>query len=260
MTVETHVRIDGHGPPLVLVHGVGLDHTMWDSVMDELTVTHRVIRYDLLGHGRSEDPPGPRSIDDFLDQLTGVLAGQGLARPDLAGLSLGGLIAMGFAARHPERVGRLALLNTVFERSAEQLAAIHQRYAAADEGGMTAVADLAVDRWFTPSWRSANPRSEEAVRTRLLANDPPAYLKAYRVFIDGDPIMPAGAREIAAPTLAMTGALDPGSTPAMSHALARVIANGKARILPDLHHIPPIEAPAVFTAALLDFLDQEAPA
>ena len=258
MNDATFVRAEGEGRPLVLIHGVGLDHGMWGQVMGYLTDSRRVIRYDLIGHGRTPDQPGLRSIRDFVAQLVGVLDSCGLESPDIAGLSLGGLITMGMAARHPDRVGRIALLNTAFRRNAEQQASIRRRLALAREEGLATMADMAVDRWFTAAWQAEHPEQVEAVRQRLTGNDPDSYLKAYQVFVDGDPGMPEGAALIDAPMLAMTGELDPGSTPAMSVAMAGEIPNGQARILIGLHHLPPIEAPRTFAESLLDFLDQEA--
>ena len=258
MNDATFIRAEGEGRPLVLVHGVGLDHGMWDPVMGYLTDSRRVIRYDLIGHGRTPDQPGLRSIRDFVAQLVGVLDSCGLESPDIAGLSLGGLITMGMAARHPDRVGRIALLNTAFRRNAEQQASIRRRLALAREEGLATMAGMAVDRWFTAAWQAEHPEQVEAVRQRLAGNDPDSYLKAYQVFVDGDPGMPEGAALIDAPMLAMTGELDPGSTPAMSVAMAGEIPNGQARILIGLHHLPPIEAPCTFAESLLDFLDQEA--
>ncbi len=253
----TFTLVEGQGPPLVMIHGVGLDHTMWDKVMPQLTATRQVVRYDLLGHGNSSDPPGPRSIDDFVSQLLGVMDAHGVVKPDVAGLSLGGQIALAAAARHPDRVGRLALLNTVFNRSGEEQAAVRRRLDAAEKGGMTRVASLAINRWFSHHWQAANPNDVSAVRTRLESNRLGAYSKAYRVFIEGDPLLPGAAANVQSPTLAMTGALDPGSTPAMSRALAKAVPTGQALVLDKLRHLPPIESPAVFARALLGFLDGE---
>ena len=114
-------RVAGAGPPLVLIHGVGLDHTMWDPVVEILAQQHLVLRYDLLGHGSSDDPPGPRRLDDFVDQLLEVLDSYGIDTSDVVGLSFGGLIALITAARHPNRVRRAVLVSTVFGRSESQL-------------------------------------------------------------------------------------------------------------------------------------------
>jgi pimeloyl-ACP methyl ester carboxylesterase len=250
--------VDGEGPPLVLVHGVGLDHTMWDRVLDSLSAFRRVVRYDLLGHGQTPDPPGPRTLEDFVVQLLAVLDAYRLDRADIAGLSLGGMVALAAAVRHPGRFDRLALLNTVFERSPEQVSSAVRRMAIAESEGMAAVADLAVDRWFSPQWQVEHPAQVDQVRRRLADTDPVGYLKAYRVFIAGDPLMPEGAAAVTAATLAMTGELDSGSTPAMSRALAAAVTGGQVRILAGLHHLPPVEAPSTFASALSDFLDREA--
>ncbi|MBC8363525.1 MAG: alpha/beta fold hydrolase [Actinobacteria bacterium] len=257
MSVDTHFRIDGGGTrtPLVLLHGAGLDLTMWDRVVAALAADRKVVRFDLLGHGQTVDPPGGRSIEEYVAQLLGVVEATGAGRPDLAGLSMGGMVALGTAARHPESFRRVALLNTVFDRTPEQKAGNRERLAATEAGGMAAVADLAIDRWFTPDWQAAHPVDADAVRNKLLANDPAAYLKAYGLFIEGDPIMPGGAGAITVPTLVMTGELDSGSTPAMTRSLAARVADGQAVVLPGLHHLPPIEAPEAFALNLLDFLD-----
>ena len=259
MSADGFVRLDGREsgsrPPLVLVHGVGLDHTMWDLVVDDLAVDRLVVRYDLLGHGQSPDPPGPRSVDHFVDQCLAVVEAHAGPVPDVAGHSLGGVVALGLAARHPARLGRLALLNTVFDRTSAEVQGARERLALAGADGLGPVADLAIDRWFDVAWQEAHQDLVASVRARLADNDPDGYLKAYRVFVDGDPLMPAGASLVTAPSLAITGELDPGSTPAMGEALADAIPDCSARVLPGLHHLPPVEAPAEFVAALLDFLD-----
>ena len=257
MNSETFVTVDGEGPPLVLVHGVGLDHTMWDRALDSLSAFRRVIRYDLLGHGQTPDSPGPRTLEDFVVQLLAVLDAHRLDRADVAGLSLGGMVALAAAARQPGRFDRLALLNTVFERSPEQVETALRRMAIAESEGMAAVADLAVDRWFSTQWQAEHPAQVDQVRRRLADTDPVGYLKAYRVFIAGDPLMPEGATAVTAVTLAMTGELDPGSTPAMSRALATAVTGGQVRILAGLHHLPPVEEPSTFASALLEFFDRE---
>jgi len=259
VSTDVFVRLDGRDsgtrPPLVLVHGVGLDHTMWDLVVDDLAVDRLVVRYDLLGHGRSPDPPGARSVDHFVDQCLAVVEAHAGPVPDVAGHSLGGVVALGLAARHPARLGRLALLNTVFDRTPAEVQGARERLALAGAAGLGPVADLAIDRWFDVAWQEAHQDLVASVRARLADNDPDGYLKAYRVFVDGDPLMPAGASLVTAPSLAITGELDPGSTPAMGEALAAAIPGCSARVLPGLHHLPPVEAPAEFVAALLDFLD-----
>ena len=265
---STHFRVDGPTggsgsirPPLVLVHGVGLDLHMWDLVVDTLAVERQVVRYDLLGHGRSADPPGQRSLDDLVAQGLEVMSHAtavdgGGRKPDLVGLSLGGLVAMAVGSRYPNTVGRLVAMNTVFERTPEQITGARARLFLAETEGMGPVADLAVDRWFSPEWQVAHPARMATVEERIRTNDVGAYLKAYRVFVDGDPMMPGAAAAITASTLVMTGELDPGSTPAMSRDIASLVPRGRSRILSGLRHVPPIEAPGECVDALLEFLDE----
>ena len=256
----TFSRVDGQGPPLVLIHGVGLDHTMWDRVLDDLVPKHRVLRYDLWGHGRSDDPPGPRHADDFVDQLVGVLDLHQFECSDVVGISLGGLIAVLTAARHPGRVRQVVLVSTVFKRNEHQIAGVRQRLEIAENEGLEPVADLATERWFTPQWRAAHPAETESVRQRLLTTDHAGYLKAYRLFTQADDLAASSAPDIEAPTLVLAGERDTGSTPEMAAALADAIPGGEARTMPGMHHLAPIEEPNLFSNAVLEFLNQERPA
>ena len=252
-------RVAGAGPPLVLIHGVGLDHTMWDPVVEVLAQQHQVLRYDLLGHGSSDDPPGPRHPNDFVDQLLEVLDFHQIESSDVVGLSLGGLIALMTAARHPNRVRRAVLVSTVFGRSESQLTGVRQRLELAENEGLEPVADLAIKRWFTPQWLASHPAEAESVRQRLLTTDHVGYLKAYRLFAEADDLAAASAPDIEAPTLVLAGERDSGSTPEMAVALADAIPGGEARIMPGVHHLAPIEAPKKFSNTLLEFLNQENP-
>lgn len=256
---STFARVDGDGPPLVLIHGVGLDHAMWDPVVGVLAQKHRILRYDILGHGSSDDPPGPRKLDDFVDQLVEVLDFHDVETTDVVGLSLGGLIALMTAARHPNRVRSAVLVSTVFGRSGSQLAGVRQRLELAEKEGLGPVADLAIERWFTPQWRASHPAETDAVRQRLLTTDHAGYLKAYRQFLDADDLAAALAPDIEAPTLVLAGERDTGSTPEMAVALADAIPGGEARIMPGVHHLAPIEEPTQFVNILLEFLNQENP-
>lgn len=250
----------GDGPPLVLVHGVGLDHTMWDLVAPILLADRRgpraVTAYDFFGHGETCPSTETLTMQHLVDQLLTVSAAVAPETlPDIAGLSLGGAIVRAAAARHPDRFGRVVVANAVFNRSEEQRKGNLDRLKLAAEHGMGPVADLAIARWFTKPWQQAHPDRLAAIQQRIITTDLAGYLAAYRVFADGDPAMPGLLPALINDTLVVTGERDTGSTPTMTEAMAEVLPNGAARVLPSLGHLPPIECPETFAELLLDFLE-----
>ena len=104
-----YYEVRGSGSPVVLLHGGGLDHTMWDPQIGPFTGSFRVIRYDARGHGRSTAPMGPYSM---LEDLRLVLDHLNVEWAYLVGLSMGAGVALDFAVAYPERVRKLALVST----------------------------------------------------------------------------------------------------------------------------------------------------
>ena len=240
---ETHVRDTGAGASVVLIHGVGVDLEAWEPLVPRLQPGRRLIRYDMRGHGLSAKPPGPYRLDDFVDQLDRLASALGLDRFDLAGFSMGGLVAEAFTARFPARVRRLALLHTVHERSAAERAAIAGRLAQVEAGDLDTSLAAALERWLTPAYRAAHPAAAAAIEQRMRTNDRAAYLASYRVFATADAEVLAGIDRIRCPTLVLTGEHDTGSTPAMSRALAARLPEATLTILPGLRHLSLLEAP-----------------
>ena len=239
----THYRESGHGLPIVLIHGVGACLEMWEPVAAQLDRSHRVLRYDMLGHGGSAKPPGPYRLTDFVDQLRRLVTHLELPPFVLAGFSMGGLVAQGFALAYPARLARLVLLNTVFERSAEERAAVAARVQEVLRGGFEASVEAAIERWFTPDFRAAQPDIVESVRRQMLANDLAAYAAAYQVFATADAELAPEVGRIPTPTLVVTGAEDRRSTAAMAEALVRRMPHARCRIVPGQRHMTPLEVP-----------------
>src|SRR6267154_1732305 len=118
----------GDGPPLVLLHCLGVDHHFWDFAT-ELSGAFTLLRYDLPGHGATPVPAAPYGIADLSAQLADILAAHKIGRAHVAGISLGGLIAQHFAASHPDLVDRLVLIDTT-PRYTDQLRAMWDERAA----------------------------------------------------------------------------------------------------------------------------------
>ena len=116
------------GPAVVLCHGVGLDLHMWDQQVSALGADYEVVRYDLIGHGKTPSNPADLNLDAFTRQLFALLKHLGLGRIALVGLSMGGVIAQRFAADHSELLTRLVLMNTVYKRQPEELEGVEARF------------------------------------------------------------------------------------------------------------------------------------
>ncbi|HVJ40551.1 MAG TPA: alpha/beta fold hydrolase [Dongiaceae bacterium] len=253
--------IEGEGHPIVLIHGVGMDLTMWDALAALLRRSHRVIRYDMLGHGESRKPAGPYRLADFVAQLSSLAADLGLPAFDLVGFSMGGLIAQAFALSEPDRVRRLVLVNTVFNRTPEERRAVNARVDEVRSGGYAASVAAAIDRWFTPSFRAGQADVVESVRRHMMNNDLDAYAAAYAVFGNADAELVDRVAAIRQPSLVITGADDQRSTAFMARALATCLPAARLDIIDGQRHLTPLEVPERLAASIDRFLslpDQQA--
>ncbi len=221
---------------MVFLHGVGLDHTVWDAVVPQFG--ERAVALDLPGHG--DQPPLTREVS-LVDLSNDVLRRMPEGPVHLVGFSLGALIAQYIASHHPDRVLTLACVSAVCERTEEEANAVRQRLELARTDFHESMR-RAVERWF-PEDGSGTESERAATREVLLANDVESYLYAYRVFATGDRDVATALPRIAAPVLAITGELDPGSTPEMSYRLQRAIPHCSVRVLPGVRHMLPVEAP-----------------
>jgi pimeloyl-ACP methyl ester carboxylesterase len=249
--VEIAVRVEGAGPAVTLVHGVGADAASWDRIAERLVDRFTVVRADLRGHGRSSRIERCR-VDDFVGDLSATLDGAGVASTDLVGFSLGGLIAQWFAVGHPDRVRRLVLLSTVAERTPAERARVLERADKVRNEGIASVVSAAEDRWFTPAFKAANPEKVALRLTQLKANDHRSYAAAYRVFAEADEGIDFA--KIRCPTLVATGENDIGSNPRMARRMHKAIAGSRLVILPELRHSILMEAPDIVADLILDFL------
>ncbi|MBU6317097.1 MAG: alpha/beta fold hydrolase [Acidobacteria bacterium] len=240
--------------PLVLVHGVGLDRHMWAPFSAALG--RPVVTYDMLGLGDADKPVGPYTLSMYAQQLREVVADAGGGPADVVGFSMGALVAQRFAADHPHLVRRMVLVSGVFDRTAQERAAIVARVAEVRAGAYLDSVEPALERWFTPAFTSTHPDVVRAVRDRMRANEERPYADAYEVFATGDEELVPLVPNITAPTLVVTGADDQRSTPSMTERLAASLPNGRAVVVPGVRHLLPIEQPALLADLVRDFLHE----
>lgn len=214
----------GAGDPLMLIHGVGLQAAAWYPQVDALQETCRVIAVDMPGHGGSDPLPKGSDLPEFVSWCHDVVQELGLGAVNLAGHSMGALIAGGFASQYPELTSRVALLNGVFRRGHAARQAVVARAKLIEAGQMDMQTPLA--RWFGASPENQSIRNQ--VAEWLNDMDREGYATAYAAFARGDMTYADQYCQIACPFLALTGDGDPNSTPDMSHAMASHAQCGEA--------------------------------
>lgn len=236
-------------PGLVLLNSIGTDMDLWDSVIPRLYETFRILRIDTRGHGASSAAAGDYTLPMLVRDVLSVADAAGFGRFALAGVSLGGMIAMQLALDHPGKVGRMALVCTSanMDRTAWT-----DRVEKVRAEGMESIVDLAMARFFSDDFRARAPAVADTIRRQLLTMDPNGYAGCAAAIRDMD--LAARLREITVPTLVVTGTRDT-STPFARHGerlLADIPCASHHEL--DAAHLAPLEAPEALARALLSFL------
>jgi 3-oxoadipate enol-lactonase/4-carboxymuconolactone decarboxylase len=246
-------RTDGDPslPPLLLGNSLGTDHCLWDPVMPRLADFFRVIRMDMRGHGASDAPPAEYSVELLARDVLAVADAAGVARFDYCGISLGGMIGQWLGANAGGRLRRLVLCNTTGRADpAPQVA----RIATVKDGGMAAVLDTVLGRFFTDRFRARGTAHLHSVAQTLLALDPAGYAGCCAAVRDHDLL--AALPRIAVPTTVVTGRHDLSTPPAMGEAIAAAVPGARLVQL-DCAHIPHSEDPSGFVEMLMAALEPE---
>ncbi|MEO5325242.1 alpha/beta fold hydrolase [Mesorhizobium sp. CC13] len=241
------------GETVVLVHGVGMRLEAWAPQIDQLAENFRVIAVDLPGHGRSEPLGKPSRLAHFVEWLEKALDEIAAGPVNVAGHSMGALIATGITATAPDRVKRVALLNGVHRRSAAARKAVEARADEIVSGNFDREAPLS--RWFS----GEESRSEAYALTRdlLHAVDPAGYAAAYQAFATGDSVYSDCWQNVACPALFLTGDGDLNSTVDMAREMAAAAPRGRAVVIEGHRHMVNLTAPEAVNAALIDWLHWE---
>ena len=255
----TAVEISGSGPPAILLHGVGLNQSIWSGQVKALESDFQVITYDLLGHGRSPCADANAALSNWVGQLNGVVRDLALGKFALVGFSFGGLIAQAYAALHSHMIDRLVLMGTVYDRSEAERASVLSRLDIVKREGSQATIPTALSRWFSPEFSKANPEIMNRYEALLRGNDAASFLSAYECFATADRELVGALAAFDRPSLIVTGELDTGSTPAMARKLAGMIPGAECSIIPGGRHMMPVEMPEEVNSVLRRFLKKGSP-
>jgi 3-oxoadipate enol-lactonase len=254
--IELHYRIDGdrHGsaPWLVLSNSLGSDMSMWTPQVVDLSKHFRVLRYDTRGHGHSEAPKGPYTIEQLSGDVLGLLDTLKVEHAHFCGVSMGGLTGVALAARHANRINRVVLANTAARIGSPEVWV--PRAARARNEGMTALAEAVLPRWFTAAFIAREPLVFGFIRDVFVHTNKDGYASNCEA-IDAADLRPE-APGIKAPALVISGTHDLAATPVQGRELAAAIPGARYVEL-DASHISNIEQADTFTKTVLDFLQEQ---
>ena len=243
-------RLEGRSdfPPLVLSHSLGCDHAMWAPQMPDLLQHFQVLRYDTRGHGASGVPAGDYTLDQLGQDVLALASELGVGKFAFCGLSMGGAVGQWLAIHAPQRLTALVLANTSPKFGTTDT--WDARRKAVQEGGMPAIVDAVMQRFFSPD--KQDTVWAQSTRAVLLGTDPKGYAACCAALRDAD--MRASLSRISVPTLVIGSDRDP-STPweGNGSVLARDIPNAKT-VRMQTAHLSNLEQPRTFAAAVLDFL------
>ena len=237
-------------PLLVLLGSLGTSREVWDGQIPAFRNWFRVLRVELPGHDGARAPKGPYTVEGLGRRVVSVLDTLGASRALLAGLSLGGLIAMWLAAEHPERVERLAVCcsaprfgpSAMWVERAEQVRAT----------GTAPLVQAALGRWFTPAFLTERPDVASRYGAVLSGVDPEGYASCCDALATAD--VTADLGRVQAPTLVLAGAEDPVVPPESATATMKAVRGSSLCVLAGAAHLANVEQPDTFNRVVLDHL------
>lgn len=236
-----------------LVHSLAMDGRFWSPVAERLRDAADVLLVDCRGHGASARTGAPFTVEQFADDLAAVLDGVGWERAVVAGASMGGSVALAFAASRPERVAGLGLVDTTAGYGADAPARWEERAQRALAEGLASLASFQIKRWFSASFAAAHPAVPDSALATFLANDVPTYAEVCRML--GRLDLAAALPALRMPTRIVVGSEDYATPPAMAAAMRDAIPGAVMEVLDGAAHLTPLERPAEVARALLALVE-----
>lgn len=250
-----HYYLDEGGkakPPLVFANSLGSDLRTWDAVANRLLERFRIVRYDIRGHGLTDAPAPPYTMDDLARDLVGLLDALQIKDALVCGLSVGGLIAQRVALIHPDRVRGLVLCDTGARIGTVE--SWNQRIETVKSGGVQSFVAPSIERWFSASFRRQRAADVRGYANMLRQTSVDGYLGTCCALRDAD--LTLAVRAITKPTLVLCGDQDIATPPELGRALAEAIPGAKFSLIPEAAHLSCIEQPEVMAKMLLEFFKE----
>jgi 3-oxoadipate enol-lactonase len=254
-SILTHVAVSGDpdGLPVVFANTLGTDLRVWDRLLPLLPPGLRIVRYDMRGHGLSAAPDGDYWMGDLVADAAGVIDALGISGAVFVGLSIGGAVAQGLAAERPDLLRAVVLSNTAAKIGTEQ--SWRDRIAAVRAGGIEAIADGVMEKWFTRRFHAERPDELRLWRNMLTRTPLDGYVGC------GAALAGTAVRDSTAglwlPVLAVVGADDGSTPPDLVRETAESIPGARFEIIRGAGHIPCVETPDALAALIARFLTDQ---
>lgn len=255
----THLKIhyveQGEGPPVVFIHGLVMDHTMYVAQFEDLPDSYRCIALDLRGHGRSECPPGPWSMQDSVNDVVEFIRGVDAAPCHLVGMSWGGYIASRIALQEPELVRSLVMIDSSLDADSDDMAALERGFMeTVEKDGLTdEVIESSLPLLYGERFRTSEADAIAVHFDRLRSMKREGVVEGLRAIVERDSLL-SRAGDIKVPVLVIHGEEDLAIPIAQAEKMAEVIGNAELVRVPGAGHSTPLEAPDVVNEALASFL------
>ena len=252
--IDIAYRWDGQssGPVVMMAHAMGTSHRIWDLQMDALASDFRVLRYDWRGHGDTDAPPGPYSLQQFVEDAVGLMDALGLERVHWVGISTGGMIGQGLGIHAAERISSLTLCNTTSFAGPWYKDWVAERQAVVRSGGMQPVWEMTKTLWFTDDFVASAGSDYTLIRDVFIATPVDGYLGGtsavtHLAYTDD-------LHKIEAPTHVIAAGDDPVTPVEHSQSIANEISNSRLSVLEGQRHFSNVEMPGAFNDLLVSGL------
>jgi 3-oxoadipate enol-lactonase len=242
------------GPVITMSNSLASNLSMWEPQMPVLTSHYRVLRYDTRGHGGTDAPSGPYSLDELTEDVRALLQALGITRMHFVGLSMGGMIGQILAIKYPQMLQSVVLCDTMSRVPTEAKPMWDDRVHTAETQGMEPLVEPTLARWFTEPFRQKGSPILDQVRTMIRTTPPRGYAGCCHAIAALN--LTDHLKAITLPTLIIVGEDDPGTPVAASRVIHEQIKGSELVILKSAAHLSNLEQPEAFNQALAAFLQR----
>lgn len=241
------------GRVVMFANSLGTDFRVWDQLLPLLPEGLRIVLFDKAGHGLTDCRPAPYAMDQLVADAEALADHLELTDITFVGLSIGGMIGQGLAAKRPDLLKALVLMDTAAKIGSPEM--WQTRIDAVRAGGIESLADAILERWFAPVYRENNPTDLAKWRNMLSRTPVEGYVGCCQAIAAAD--LTESTRALTLPVMAMTGDQDGSTPPELVQATAD-LCGATCHIIKDAGHIPCVEQPEVVAKLITDFLEATA--